>query len=41
MNNKLKEYLNQKITFSFSEILFNFIDKNGFTDVEVYKKSFY
>ena len=37
MNNKLKEYLNQNKTSSFRELLFNFIDKKGLTDVEVYK----
>ena len=37
MNNKLKEYLNQKKTSSFSELLFDLIDKKGLTDVEVYK----
>lgn len=38
MNNKLKEYLNQNKTSSFSELLFTFIDKKGLTDAEVYKK---
>lgn len=37
MNNKLKEYLNQKKTSSFGELLFSFIDRKGLTDVEVYK----
>lgn len=38
MNKKIKEYLNQNKTLGFGELLFNFIDKKGLTDTEVYKK---
>lgn len=40
MNNKIEKYLNQNKTSNFKELLFNFIDKKGLTDSEVYKKSF-
>lgn len=39
MNNiKLKEYLNCKKSKNFNEILFNYIDKSGHKDSEIYKK---
>ena len=38
MNKKIIEYLNQNKTYTFSELLFSFIDEKGFTDSEVYKK---
>lgn len=38
MNDKIKKYLNQNKSSSFSNLLFNLIDKKGLTDVEVYKK---
>ena len=38
MNKKIEKYLNQNKSSSFSELLFNFIDKKGLTDTEVYKK---
>jgi len=38
MENIITKYLNQNKTFSFSELLFSFIDKRGLTDSEVYKK---
>ena len=40
MNDKIKKYLNQNKSSSFSNLLFNLIDKKGLTDVEVYKKVF-
>ena len=40
MNNKLKKYLSQKNSSSFSELLFSYIDKKGLTDSKVYKKVF-
>lgn len=38
MNKKIIEYLNQNKSYSFSELLFSFVDEKGFTDSEVYKK---
>lgn len=38
MNDKIKKYLNQNKSSSFSNLLFNLIDRKGLTDVEVYKK---
>lgn len=38
MNNRIMKYLNQNKSCSFSELLFSFIDKKGFTDSEVYRK---
>ena len=39
MNNiKLMEYLNCKKSKNFNEVLFNYIDKSGHKDSEIYKK---
>ena len=38
MNKNIEKYLNQNKSSSFRELLFNFIDKKGLTDSEVYKK---
>ena len=38
MNKKIVKYLNQNKTSCFNELLFNFIDKKGMNDLEVYKK---
>ena len=38
MKKKIEKYLNQNKTSSFREWLFNFIDKKGLKDSEVYKK---
>lgn len=38
MNMNIKEYLNCNKSKSFNEILFQFIDKSGHKDSEIYKK---
>lgn len=39
MNNKIKEYLNQNKSLTFNNLLFSYIDAEGYNDVEVYKRA--
>ena len=38
MNSKIQNYLNQNKSISFNNLLFEYIDKSGLTDAEVYNK---
>ena len=39
MNNKIKEYLNQNKSLTFNNLLFSYIDAEGYKDAEVYKRA--
>lgn len=39
MNNKIKEYLNQNKSLTFNNLLFSYIDDEGYKDTEVYKRA--
>ncbi len=39
MHSEIEDFINTKRNVPFSQVLFNFIDKKGYTDSEIYKKA--